>query len=86
MAGSVFMNQPWGADGYSPLDLTVIDQHFGTIDIWRAAIDEIHRRGMYILMDNTMATWVLSLLQILFVSVIANSILALVISLASKAS
>jgi alpha-1,3-glucan synthase len=50
------MNQPWGADGYSPLDLTLLDQHFGTIATWRAAIDEIHRRGMYVLMDNTMAT------------------------------
>jgi alpha-1,3-glucan synthase len=50
------MNQPWGADGYSPLDLTVLDQHFATIATWREAIDEIHRRGMYVLMDNTMAT------------------------------
>ena len=50
------MNQPWGADSYSPLDLTVLDQHFGTIDRWRAAITEIHKRGMYVLLDNTMAT------------------------------
>lgn len=50
------MNQPWGADSYSPLDLTVLDKHFGTIEQWRVAIDEIHRRGMYVLLDNTMAT------------------------------
>ncbi|KAF7509611.1 hypothetical protein GJ744_007649 [Endocarpon pusillum] len=56
LAGSVFMNQPWGADGYSPLDLTVLDHHFGTIATWREAINEIHRRGMYVLLDNTMAT------------------------------
>jgi alpha-1,3-glucan synthase len=50
------MNRPWASDSYSPLDLTVIDQHFGTIQAWRDAIDEIHRRDMYVLMDNTMAT------------------------------
>lgn len=80
------MNQPWGADGYSPLDLTVLDQHFGTIATWRAAIDEIHRRGMYVLMDNTMATWVLSRFQsLIFLWFIVDSVLVLVISLASKA-
>ena len=78
------MNQPWGADGYSPLDLTVLDHHFGTIATWRAAIDEIHRRGMYVLMDNTMATWVLFRSQSLSCYVV-NSLLVSVISLASKA-
>ena len=42
--------------GYSPIDLTLLDHHFGTIEDWRGAITEIHRRGMYVLMDNTMAT------------------------------
>ena len=50
------MNEPWGFDGYSPLDTTLIDQHYGTIDKWRWAIEEIHKRGMYVIFDNTVAT------------------------------
>ena len=56
IAGSPFINTPWGYDQYSPLDLTILDPHFGTIDMWRTAIDEIHSRGMYVLLDNTFAT------------------------------
>ncbi|KAI9851719.1 MAG: Cell wall alpha-1,3-glucan synthase ags1, partial [Thelocarpon superellum] len=56
IAGTPYINLPWGSDGYSPLDLTLLDMHYGTIADWRAVIDEIHRRGMYVLMDNTMAT------------------------------
>lgn len=50
------MNQPWGSDGFSILDTTLLDQHFGTIQTWRDTIDEIHKRGMYVLFDNTIAT------------------------------
>ena len=32
------------------------DHHFGNIDDWRNAVTEIHKRGMYVVMDNTMAT------------------------------
>jgi alpha-1,3-glucan synthase len=39
-----------------PLDLTLLDQHFGDIEEWRRAITEIHNRGMYVIMDNTVAT------------------------------
>lgn len=39
-----------------PLDLTLLDAHLGNITIWQQAIDEIHSRGMYVVMDNTMAT------------------------------
>jgi alpha-1,3-glucan synthase len=39
-----------------PLDLTLLDRHFGQILEWRTAIDEIHRRGMYVILDNTMST------------------------------
>lgn len=46
IAGSPFINQPYAADSYSPLDLTLLDQHFGNITAWRQAIDEIHKRGM----------------------------------------
>ncbi|EEH18163.2 hypothetical protein PABG_00726 [Paracoccidioides brasiliensis Pb03] len=56
LAGTILMNQPWGADGYSALDTTLLDQHFGTLQTVRDAITEIHRRGMYVLMDNTVAT------------------------------
>jgi alpha-1,3-glucan synthase len=55
---------PWKSDSYSPLDFTLLDHHFGKLAEWRAAIDEIHRRGMYILMDNTFSTLVLHLVQI----------------------
>lgn len=28
----------------------------GTLTDWQAAIDKIHDRGMYVIMDHTMAT------------------------------
>ncbi|KAJ5666320.1 uncharacterized protein N7477_008768 [Penicillium maclennaniae] len=56
LAGLVLMNQPWSSDGYSALDTTLLDQHFGTIQVWRDAITEIHNRGMYVIFDNTVAT------------------------------
>ena len=39
-----------------PVDFSLLDPHFGTIEDWRTVIDEIHRRGMYVVLDNTMAT------------------------------
>lgn len=39
-----------------PIDLTLLDAHLGNIKIWQQAIDDIHSRGMYVVMDNTMAT------------------------------
>ena len=56
IAGSPFINQPWTYDQYSPLDLSILDPHFGTIATWRSAIDEIHAHGMYVVLDNTFAT------------------------------
>ncbi|RMD41453.1 hypothetical protein DV735_g3662, partial [Chaetothyriales sp. CBS 134920] len=56
IAGSPFLNQPWGYDSYSPVDLSVLDWHFGTIDTWRQAVTEIHARGMYVILDSTFAT------------------------------
>ena len=56
LAGSAFINLPWESDGYSPIDFTMLDMHMGTIDDWRNAITEIHKRNMYVVMDNTMAT------------------------------
>ncbi|TAQ86550.1 hypothetical protein B7494_g5112 [Chlorociboria aeruginascens] len=56
LAGSPHINQPWAADGYSPLDLTLLDHHFGNITAWQEAITQIHSRGMYVILDNTFAT------------------------------
>ena len=42
LAGTILINQPWGADGYSALDTTLLDRHFGNIETWRNAITEIH--------------------------------------------
>lgn len=56
LAGTSLMNQPWGFDGYSALDTTLLDQHYGTIQVWRDAITEMHKRGMYVVFDNTIAT------------------------------
>ncbi|TVY41175.1 Cell wall alpha-1,3-glucan synthase, partial [Lachnellula occidentalis] len=56
IAGSPFINQPWGADSYSPLDLSLLDLHYGEIAVMRNLVTEIHKRGMYVIMDNTMAT------------------------------
>jgi len=47
---------PWSGDGYGPLDFTLLDAHHGVIDDWRALVTEIHRRDMYVILDNTMAT------------------------------
>lgn len=56
LMGSPFINQPWSGDGYSPLDLTLLDHHHGAIADWRGLVDAIHQRGMYVVLDNTMAT------------------------------
>lgn len=50
------MTQPWSYAGYSILDTTLLNQHFGDIELWRHAINEIHSRGMYVIFDNTIAT------------------------------
>lgn len=44
------------ASGYSPLDFSVLDPHWGTINDWRHLIDEIHARGMYFMADFTVGT------------------------------
>ncbi|CAI7610059.1 unnamed protein product [Penicillium glandicola] len=56
IAGTSLLNQPWTSDGYGVLDTTILDAHYGTIQVWRDAITEIHKRGMYVLFDNTIAT------------------------------
>ena len=51
-----FINFPWEYDGFGPLDLSILEPHFGTINTWRRAVDEIHARDMYVVLDNTIAT------------------------------
>ena len=53
IAGSPFINLPWGSDGYSPLDFTLLDKHFGDIEMWRSAITAIHDRGMYSMLTSS---------------------------------
>jgi alpha-1,3-glucan synthase len=42
--------------GYSPLDFSVLDPHWGNINDWRALSDAIHARGMYLMLDFTVGT------------------------------
>ena len=42
--------------GYSPLDFTTLDPHWGQRDEWRSMIDAVHARGMYYVVDFTVAT------------------------------
>lgn len=41
-----------------PHDLTLLDRHFGTMQDWRDMITEVHKRDMYVVLDNTMSTLV----------------------------
>ncbi|KAJ7063334.1 modular protein with glycoside hydrolase family 13 and glycosyltransferase family 5 domains [Mycena amicta] len=56
ISGTPFLNMLWQADSYSPLDLTVLDPHWGTIADWQATIAEIHSRGMFLMADFTVGT------------------------------
>jgi alpha-1,3-glucan synthase len=56
LSGAPFINMPWSSDGFGALDLTLLDHHHGVIDDWRSLIDEMHRRGMYVILDNTLGT------------------------------
>ena len=56
IAGTPFLNMPWQADSYSPIDFSILDPHWGTIDDWIHFIDDLHARGMYLMMDFTVGT------------------------------
>lgn len=45
LAGSPMINMPWAPDGYSPLDFTLLDTHYGNIETYRKMITEAHNRG-----------------------------------------
>ncbi|KAF1980071.1 hypothetical protein BU23DRAFT_585904 [Bimuria novae-zelandiae CBS 107.79] len=55
-SGTPFINMPWSNDGFGALDFTLLDHHHGKIEDWRALIAEMHRRGMYAIMENTLGT------------------------------
>ena len=42
--------------GYSPLDFSVLDPHYGTLQEWQNAIDAIHAHNMYLMVDFTVGT------------------------------
>lgn len=42
-----------------PLDFTLLDHHHGVIQDWQNLITEIHNRDMYVILDNTLATYVI---------------------------
>ncbi|KAJ5683634.1 hypothetical protein N7462_006799 [Penicillium macrosclerotiorum] len=56
IAGTPFLNFPWKSDGYSPLDLSLLDPHLGNIQQWRSLVEDIHQRGMYVMVDITFGT------------------------------
>ena len=56
LTGAPFLNMPWAGHGFGPLDFTLLDHHHGVIQDWRDTIEDIHRRGMYVVLDNTMST------------------------------
>lgn len=56
LSGSLFLNQAWGTDGFSPYDLTILDHHHGTLSEIRDAIQKIHDKGIWVVIENTFAT------------------------------
>lgn len=42
--------------GYSALDSTTLDPHWGRRDEWRSMIDAVHARGMYYVADFMITT------------------------------
>ena len=41
---------------YSPIDFTLLEPHLGNLSLWVQAIDEIHARNMYVMLDFTVGT------------------------------
>lgn len=39
-----------------PLDMTLLDFHHGNLATWQQMVSEVHRRGMYVILDHTMST------------------------------
>ncbi|KAI0035090.1 glycoside hydrolase family 13 and glycosyltransferase family 5 protein [Vararia minispora EC-137] len=56
ISGTPFLNMIWQADSYSPLDFSVLDPHYGTIKEYQTLVDQVHARGMYVMVDFTIGT------------------------------
>lgn len=56
IAGTPYINKPWDYHSYNALDFTILDPHLGSVAEWRAAIQAAHDRGIYVLLDLTIAT------------------------------
>jgi len=39
-----------------PVDLTLLDPHYGTIKDWQDMVAAAHERGMYVMLDHTFST------------------------------
>ncbi|KAG1788869.1 glycoside hydrolase superfamily [Suillus plorans] len=46
LSGTIFLNMIWQADSYSPLDFSILDPHWGTIDDWVNFVDILHAHGI----------------------------------------
>ena len=44
------------SSGYSAIDFSLLDPHYGTLEQWQQFIDALHARGMYIVLDFTVGT------------------------------
>jgi glycosidase len=42
--------------GYSVIDFSLVDPHFGNLQAWVDMIEEMHRRDMYLIADFTVGT------------------------------
>ncbi|ORY31635.1 putative alpha-glucan synthase [Naematelia encephala] len=56
IAGTFFLNMMWQSDGYSAIDFTLFDPHYGTMQQWVDLIQAMHDRGMYFIADFTVGT------------------------------
>ncbi|GAB7364057.1 hypothetical protein MBLNU230_g4612t1 [Neophaeotheca triangularis] len=56
IVGSPFINEPWEYHAFHPHDHTILDHHFGDLQEWRNVIQRCHDLGMYVVLENTMAT------------------------------
>lgn len=48
--------QRWYKSGYSAIDFTLLDPHYGTLQEWVDLVDRIHAKGMSIILDFTVGT------------------------------
>lgn len=53
--------------------MTLIDPHLGTIDDFRETIEDIHSRGMYIMLDITISTYGITCVQGLMIVWVISS-------------